>query len=211
MGRSPAKGRGSQADAESPTVLIVEDDADLAELYAVWIQEPYHTRVAHDGDQALDVLDEHVDIVLLDRRMPGLSGDEVLAEIRDREIDCHVAMVSAVAPDFDVVDMEFDDYLAKPVSKDDLHETIDELLARADYHEQVQDYCSLATRCAALETEKSEVALDASDRYAELQEELADKRERLAEESVDVTPYHDFEGLFRDPEDDTGTSGGKRP
>ena len=211
MGCSPAKGRGSQADTESPTVLIVEDDADLAELYAEWIQEPYHTRVAHDGEQALDVLDEHVDIVLLDRRMPGLSGDEVLAEIRDREIDCRIAMVSAVAPDFDVVDMEFDDYLAKPVSKDDLHETIDELLERADYHGQVQDYCSLATRRAALETEKSEVALDASDKYAELREELADKREQLTGESVDVTPHRDLEGLFRDPEDDTGTSGGNRP
>jgi DNA-binding response OmpR family regulator len=36
--------------------------------------------------------------VLLDRRMPGLSGDNALNRIREREYDCRVAMVTAVDP-----------------------------------------------------------------------------------------------------------------
>lgn len=211
MACNPMNGRSSRKGVESPTVLIVEDDADLADLYVEWIQESCNVRLAHDGDQALDMLDEHVNIVLLDRRMANLSGDEVLAEIREREIDCRIAMVSAVAPDFDVIEMKFDHYLTKPVSKDDLNETIDELLARTNYHGEVQRYYSLAARCAALEAEKTRAALEASDKYAELQEELADKRDRLTEELTDVTTPYDFEVLYRDLEDDTGTSGGDGP
>lgn len=199
--------RGPHGGLESPTVLIVEDDADLAELYAEWIDRAYSVLVAHDGAQALEMLDEEIDIVLLDRRMPGLSGKEALAEIRERNIDCFVAMVSAVAPDFDVLEMGFDHYLSKPVSKDDLSETVDVLLKRANYHGLVQRYYSLAARCAALESEKSGSDLDASDKYAELQAELADLRDRVNDELTAMSTHHDFEGLFRTVGDAANTAG----
>jgi len=60
------------------------------------------------------VIDETVDVVLLDRMMPGMSGQEVLAAIRERGLDCRVAMVTAVDADFDVIEMGFDEYLGKP-------------------------------------------------------------------------------------------------
>lgn len=93
------------------TVLIVEDEQPLADLYAAWLTETYSIRTAYDGEQALDQLDEQVAVVLLDRRMPQLSGDDVLERIRERNYDCHVAMVSGVHPDFDIIEMGFDDYL----------------------------------------------------------------------------------------------------
>lgn len=195
-----------EKDGERPTVLVVEDAVDLAELYAEWIDGLYNVRVAHNGVRALELLDDQVDIVLLDRRMPNLSGDEALGEIRKRELDCQVAMVTAVAPDFDVLEMEFDYYLTKPVSKDDLSETIDDLLSRANYHDRVQRYYSLAARSAALEAEKTEATLKESIEYAELQAELTELRDQLNEEMTDMTP-RDLNALFRDFED--GTDGGQ--
>ncbi len=88
------------------------------------VRGSYDVRRAYEGHEALELLDGEVNIVLLDRRMPGLSGDEVLSELRRRELHSRVVMVTAVKPDFDIIDMGFDDYLVKPVSKDDLFTTV---------------------------------------------------------------------------------------
>ncbi len=82
-----------------PLVLVVEDEPDLADLYATWLRGEYRVRVAYGGREALEKLDDEVEVVLLDRRMPDLSGDEALKEIRERGFDCRVAMVTAVEPD----------------------------------------------------------------------------------------------------------------
>ena len=139
---------------EDPLVLVVEDDNHLADMYAEWLEETYAVRTAYDGDQALDALDGAVDVVLLDRLMPGLSGDTVLDTIRTRDLDCRVAMVTAVEPDFDIVEMGFDEYLVKPVYRGDLYQTIESLLTRASYVEQFREYHALANKRVTLEAEK---------------------------------------------------------
>lgn len=198
---------GPKDDEDRPTVLIVDDDADLADLYSEWVTDECDVLVAQSGSQALDILNEAVDVVLLDRRMPNLSGDEALAKIREKGIDCRIAMVSAVAPDFDVLAMGFDDYLTKPVSRDDLQRTINELLSRAEYEGQVQRYYSLAARCAAIEAEKTEATLQASEEYADVVAELANLRERLDDRLADITDQHGFEALFRDLDDRSTQAG----
>src|SRR5438477_11452590 len=66
------------------TVLIVEDDKDLAELLAINLQkEGYRTLTAHDGRSALRrVGEEKPALVLLDLMIPELTGTEVAARIR---------------------------------------------------------------------------------------------------------------------------------
>ncbi len=91
--------------------------------------------------------------------MPGLSGDEVLEQIRDRDLNSRVVMVTAVKPDFDIIDMGFDDYLVKPVSKDDLYTTVEGMLSRIEYDNQMQEYFSLVSKKAVLEAEKDEAEL----------------------------------------------------
>ena len=59
---------------DSSTVLVVDDNRELAEAYAATLREQYDTRTACSGREALDVVDETVDVVLLDRRMPSVSG-----------------------------------------------------------------------------------------------------------------------------------------
>jgi DNA-binding response OmpR family regulator len=132
------------------TVLAVDDEPDLAELYRVYLDPAYDVRIATGGEEAIDAMDDTVDVVLLDRRMPGMSGHEVLDEIRDEGYDARVAMLTAVEPDVDIVEMPFDDYKTKPVTKEDLVTLVEVLLHRAAFDEQSQKFFALASKKAAL-------------------------------------------------------------
>ncbi len=113
-------------DTSQVTVMFVEDEESLAETYATFLQDDYAVKTANSGSEALEKIDD-IDIVFLDRRMPGLSGDEVLDRIVERDLDCRVAMLSAIEPDFEM-SIGYDEYLTKPVTKQTLHETVEELL-----------------------------------------------------------------------------------
>ena len=187
---------------QPPLVLVVEDEPDLADLYAAWLGDEYRVRTAYGGREALDQLDEvddAVDAILLDRRMPGLSGDEVLTAVRDRGIDCRVAMVTAVEPDFDILEMGFDDYLVKPVTSETLRETVEGLLRRGEYDSEVQELFSLTSKKAMLESEKSASDLADNDEYQRLTERIDELREQ-ADESRDAvaTDDEDYEKLFQE-------------
>jgi len=126
-----------------PVVLVVDDDRDLADTCEYWLRDDYEVRVAYGGEEALDRMDEAVDVVLLDRRMPDLSGDDVLEAINERGFDCRVAMMTAVNPDTDIVEMPFDEYLVKPVDEAGVRGTVEELLVRSEFDEQLREYFAL--------------------------------------------------------------------
>lgn len=149
-------------------VLVVDDDPRVARVYAEQLRNAHPVRVAYSGTEALDSLDDDVDVVLLDRRMPGLTGDQVLERIRTQGLNCQVAMVTAVEPDFEIIDMEFDEYLFKPVTGEELLTTVDHLLHRATVDESLQEFFRIASKRAALEAEKSRTELDGSAEFAEL-------------------------------------------
>lgn len=181
---------------QSATVLIVEDERNLADLYAEWLGDAYSVKTVYDGEEALDLLDETVDVVLLDRRMPGLSGDEVLDIIHDRSLATRVAIVSAVTPDFDIIEMGFDAYVVKPVSKDQLHDVVDTMLTRAAYDTQIRELYRLIETKAALEAEKSSGELASSEAYDDLENRLATLRDEI-ESTLDEYDEPDFEAEFR--------------
>ncbi|AGB15758.1 response regulator with CheY-like receiver domain and winged-helix DNA-binding domain [Halovivax ruber XH-70] len=177
----------------NPHVLVVEDEPDLADLYGAWLDDDYSVETVYDGADGLEAIDESVDVVLLDRRMPGLSGDTVLDTIRERSLDCRVAMVTAVEPDFDIIEMGFDDYLVKPVSSGDLTSVVDQLLLRSTYDDQLQEYFSLAAKKALLDAQKTEAERSASQEYDQLTDELAVVRTKVddtMEALFDQDVYH---------------------
>ncbi len=186
---------------QPPLVLVVEDEPDLADLYAAWLGDEYRVLTAYGGQEALDALDsadEEVNAILLDRRMPGLSGDEVLAAVRERGIDCRVAMVTAVEPDFDILKMGFDDYLVKPVSSDTLRETVEGLLQRSEYDDEMQELFSLTSKKAMLEAEKSATELDDNAEYQRLTDRIRELRSKADESLSAVAEDDDFEKLFQE-------------
>jgi DNA-binding response OmpR family regulator len=182
----------------APEILVVDDESRLADLFAAWLQADWQVDTAYDGEAALEKMADSVEIVLLDRRMPGLSGDEVLERIRDEGYDCRVVMVTAVAPDFDIIAMGFDDYLVKPVSKDDLLGIVDRIQTRSTYEADIQEYYSLVSKRSLLESEKSERELEDNEEYQELAARVEELEEKV-DHSVDQLKDHDdFVGAFQD-------------
>ncbi|MFC7058589.1 response regulator transcription factor [Halovenus salina] len=178
------------------TILVVDDEQDIADLYTTWLGMEHEVRKAYGGDEALEKADADVDIVFLDRQMPDYSGDEVLERIRDRGLDCRVVMVTAVDPDFDIVSMDFDDYLTKPVMRDDLDEAVETMREREEYDQTLQEYYALASKKATLEAEKTPSELQDSEEY----QEMVDRLDDLEEEADPATAGFDddYDSLFQE-------------
>jgi DNA-binding response OmpR family regulator len=181
--------------SEDPTVLVVDDEAEAADVYALRLRDEYHIETAYGGTEALETVDETVDVVLLDRRMPDVSGDDVLATVRDRELDCRVVMITAVDPDFDIVEMPFDDYLCKPVEKRDLVGAIEQQLAATRYGERLTEYLEVTSKLALLEAEKTPSELDGSEEITRLRERGADLKAELDET---LEAFDDATAAFRE-------------
>ena len=186
-------------ESDRAVVLIVDDEPAVADSYAAHIREQYTVKTAYGGEEALEALDEDVDVMLLDRRMPDLVGDDVLEAIRERGLDCRVAMVTAVDADFDIVDMDFDDYVVKPVSGDELLETVERLLRCAEYERTLREYYRVTRTYAALKSTKRESELQNSEEFQRLDEQRKELRDSLAS-AADTLVDEDFDALFRDLE-----------
>jgi DNA-binding response OmpR family regulator len=187
-------------DSEGATVLVVDDEQEVADIYALRLRDRYETETAYGGEEALSTVDDDIDVVLLDRRMPGTSGDEVLERLRERGVDTRVIMLTAVDPDFDIIDMPFDDYICKPVEKDDLVAAIDQQLAARRYDDQLSDYLEVTAKLALLEAEKGIGTLEDSGEV----DELRRRAERLkAEMDESLAAFDDiriaFEEISRQP------------
>ena len=170
----------------APHVLIADDEPTLLDLFELWLTD-LDVRISRAccGAEALDRCDEDVDVVLLDRHMPRLSGDEVLDELRDRSLAPRVAFVSAATPDVRIVDLDIDAYLVKPVSKDVYVGLVESLLRRETVSETADQYLSnLSKRAALLETESRSVLRDEPS-FAALEEELSRLADRVDDHHLD--------------------------
>jgi DNA-binding response OmpR family regulator len=181
--------------ADYPHVLVVDDEPDLADLYASWLPEEYAVDTAYDGHEALGTLDASVDVVLLDRRMPEMSGDEVLEWIREHGLGCGVAMITAVDPDFDILELGFDAYLTKPVAASELIGVTQRLIRRAEYTDTLQAFFAKLSTREALLAEKPAFELETDERFRELEAEIEALREE-SEAYMSELDSEDFEALF---------------
>ena len=188
---------------EPATVLVVDDEPDVADAYAAQLEGEFIVSTAYSGQEALEKIDASVDVVLLDRRMPGISGDEVLDKIRQRDLHIRVAMVTAVDPDFDIIEMPFDDYVIKPVSREDLFETINRLLTCSEYEDRLRRYYALTAKHATLLSNKPESELAANEQFQQLEAEMQEMRENL-DRTITKFDYEDFIAAFRDLEHSPG-------
>jgi DNA-binding response OmpR family regulator len=178
------------------TVLVVDDETSLADLYTTILETEYTVRTATSGSEALQKADDAVDVVLLDRRMPDMAGDEVLAELREQSLTAQVAMLTAVEPDVDIVEMPFDDYKVKPVDRSDLLGLVETLLERATYDEHSQEFFSLASKKASLEI----AGKDDTEEYDQVSERMAEVRTRVDSSLDNVSAEAAFSDLLSDTE-----------
>lgn len=128
----PAVSRVSAAGG-SETILIIEDE-EMVRYTAQHMLEAkgYATLVAPDGRQGLELFErecQYIDLVLLDQSLPGMSGRQVLKQLRARDSQTRIIIFTGVASD--VSDFEgADELVRKPVSMSGLVATIREVLDR---------------------------------------------------------------------------------
>ena len=115
-------------------ILLVDDDRELTSLLKELLEmEGFNVIVAHDGEQALDLLDDSIDLLLLDVMMPKKNGFDVCQEVRaDAALaDVRILMLTAKGRDTEVAKglaLGADAYMTKPFSTKDLVGKVRELL-----------------------------------------------------------------------------------
>jgi two-component system response regulator MtrA len=117
-------GASGDSFATKGRVLVVDDDAALAEMLTIVLrQEGFDTRMVTRGDEALDEFrDYKPDVVLLDLMLPGKDGIDVCKEIR-AESGVPIVMLTAKGDTVDVVvglESGADDYVVKPFKPKEL-------------------------------------------------------------------------------------------
>jgi len=77
------------------TILAIDDEASIRASYSVMLGDDYNLLLAESGEEGLSILEEkHVDLVLLDLRMRGMNGDDVLRKLQDRGATVPVVVVT---------------------------------------------------------------------------------------------------------------------
>lgn len=187
--------------ADSPLVMVVDDDPAWGKLIRTWLRDDYRIRTAADGTEALDAYTSEVDLILLDRQMPGPSGYEVLERLRERDVTCPVVMMTGMEPELDLVDIPFDEYLNKPITESEVREVIDGLLTVTEYDSELRELYTVVAKISTLEAEYDGSELRDDDRYQSLLERRDRHLERIDGMIRELEPGIAFRELVPEPND----------
>jgi signal transduction histidine kinase len=132
-------------EASDRRILIVDDEAGIREMFAIWLrEESYECVTAASADEALAILaTDTYALVISDMMMPGRNGVELLREIRSRFSDTAVIMVSGVDRPQRVRDalrVGAFDYLIKPCELDVLTLSVEHALERRSLQRTARTY-----------------------------------------------------------------------
>ena len=150
-------------------VLVIEDDEEMAEAIGVGLRRAeMAVDLAFDGHNGLaSAIGNDYDVIVLDRDLPGVHGDEICAELLDVGCRSRVLMLTAASTVGDLVDglgRGADDYLGKPF-----------------------DFPELVARIGAL-FRRAQPAIPPVLRYTDLELDAAQRRVSRAGRDVDLTP-----------------------
>jgi DNA-binding response OmpR family regulator len=117
-------------------ILVVEDDKSTSKLMcAILKSNGYEALAASDGEEALEILDQHhVDLLIVDIMMPNMDGYTLTEELRGAKYNLPILMVTAKQLPEDKHKgfiVGTDDYMTKPVDKDEMLLRIKALLRRS--------------------------------------------------------------------------------
>lgn len=139
--------KAKEMKERNASILIVDDDKNICEILSILIKrEELKALVAHDGDTALKIIHSKMpDVMLLDIKMPGMDGIEVLKRVKDLDEDLPVVMVTAYANiqgAVDAIRLGAHDYLAKPFDDHEVIRVVRRALAERDLKLRLRDLSS---------------------------------------------------------------------
>jgi DNA-binding NtrC family response regulator len=119
----------------SANILVVDDELIMRESLSGWLKRDGHTvHSAASGEEALTLIEKkHFDIMLVDIKMEGISGLEVLKKVRETDGDAAVVMITAygsVATAIEAMKNGATDYLLKPFDPNELGVIVEKVITR---------------------------------------------------------------------------------
>ncbi|MGI9627046.1 MAG: response regulator transcription factor [Longimicrobiales bacterium] len=163
------KGRGAAR------ILVIEDEAEIAALIAYQLtRDGYRVETAANGAEGLESLRrEAPDLVVLDRMLPGMSGDEILKAVRaDKNLKNVPVLVLTAKREHDDriqgLELGADDYVTKPFSPRELVLRVDAILRRAQSEGQPAVSGGKLLRAGDLEVDVSALTVTLSGEEVQL-------------------------------------------
>ncbi|MFO8013941.1 MAG: response regulator [Phycisphaerae bacterium] len=163
---------------EAKPVLIVDDEKNIRQTLSQALESlDLETATAVNGEEALAQLEEKpFGLILLDLKMPGMDGMEVLRQVREMRPDIKVIIITAygtVESAVEAMKLGAVDFIEKPFAPKDIRDLVQKVLDResleAEAADDYESHIELAKRCiterefgAAREHVKQAIAIDAS-------------------------------------------------
>lgn len=127
--------------ARAMRVLVIDDEDTICQALSAWLsKEGYHVETASSGQQALAYLAQELfDLYLLDIKMPGMDGIEVLAKIKEVQNDATVIMITAhgsIQTAVEAMKRGAVEYLCKPFDPEELSLLLERVAANKALREE---------------------------------------------------------------------------
>src|SRR5579864_5608213 len=121
-----------------PKILVIDDEADMRFAVRMLLERSGHSVMeAENGEDALAKIDEgKPDLVLLDMRLPGMDGIQILQKVREKQKDLPIIMVTGygnVELAEQALKLGADHYLSKPFHNKELIDVIQQVLEKRGY------------------------------------------------------------------------------
>jgi DNA-binding response OmpR family regulator len=155
-------------------ILIAEDEIQIAEpLRKNFLEEGHHAMIANDGEEALNLADKiKFDVIILDWKMPKVSGLEVCKKLRQLNIKAPIILLTAltqISNKIEALNAGADDYLTKPFSFNELLARIKAVVRRYNITTETLEYDDLMLDILSRNVETiSGKNIDLSDKEFEL-------------------------------------------
>jgi len=162
---------------EPHSILIVEDDFDIAELLKVNLQDlSYHCDVCRRGDTAVEQIFNHqYSLIILDLTLPGLSGLDVCRQVREVKPEQAILMLTAKSSEIDqIIGLEVgaDDYMTKPFSIPALQARVRARIRRSQMYLKARQKARVEGEYEKIQV--GDLVLDSTCREVRVEEELLD-------------------------------------
>jgi DNA-binding HxlR family transcriptional regulator len=152
-------------DSVAPTVLVADGDRRLTEMYGRWLDASHTAVRAHNDEEFAARHGDAVDVVLVAESVPGVAPERVAETVRP---DAQVVLVVEERPGFDVLGVECDGVVRKPLVREQLLSVVEEQLARRGASAAIREHGALAAKRSLLEATYSPETLANSESYEAL-------------------------------------------
>jgi putative two-component system response regulator len=143
------------------SVLIVDDELGPRESLRMILKPLYEVKTASTGNEALRHLQEgKIDLITLDLKMPGLSGMDVLREIKRMKVDVAVIIITAygtLTNAHEAIRYGAIDFISKPYNATDILSVVRRTVEQRQYHSKMKGLMESFEGVGGMEGKKTEI------------------------------------------------------